>query len=87
MREHPNSWEEVTLRHKIVHHTLIPVVGITMLAVVASPFVWLLGLASLSTSLLYPWVVLSLAILYISIFGDFVIPAESYRRLREEGKL
>jgi hypothetical protein len=49
---------------------------------VSSPLLWYMGLLGFGEALLLPWAALCAAICYISALGDYVMPAETYRKYR-----
>lgn len=78
----PQSKEDITLRHTIVHYTFLPMVVLVFIAIVSSLVLWVLGHASFGWAIVFPWIVLYGAMIYIWLLGDYVIPRETYINLR-----
>lgn len=85
MSEIPQSKEDLELRHHIVHYTFLPMVGVVILTTVSPIVLWPLEHVPFSVGLIVPWLSLLGACLYIMFLGDYVIPRETYRKLRSGG--
>lgn len=81
MTQYPSSKEDLTLRHHFVYYTFLPLVGVLVLSIVSVPVLWYLDYLSFITALALPWGVMGIAMIYIGFLGDYVIPAETYRKL------
>ena len=82
MKELPSSWNEVTIWHKVVYHTFMPMLILGFGSILSAPVVWYIGLINFGEAIVYPWCVFMLMLGYISLLGDYVMPAETYRKYR-----
>lgn len=82
MSEHPQSKGDLELGHHVIHYTFLPVLAIGFGAVIATPVLWYTSVVPLEGAFIIPWISLLWMCLYLSIFGEYVIPRETYRKLR-----
>ena len=82
MSELPASWEEVTIRHKFVYYTFFLFIGLVILTLASSVPLWYVGPLSFRQGILLQWATLMFACGYMSLFGEYVMPAETYRNYR-----
>lgn len=76
------SKDDLELRHHIVYYTFLPVLVGFGATILSSPVLWYLGHVSYSTALALPWLALLGICLYIGTLGDYVIPSQTYRKVR-----
>lgn len=74
----------VTWRETVAHYTLLPVAAVGIVTPIACLGAWALGLLSYPLALALPWFDVGLLCVYLSLFGDAVMPAETYRRRRAD---
>ena len=82
MSDIPSSWDEVGLGHHITHYTFLPVLALLFGSILATPVLWFINVLTFSEAILLPWAVFAFAVGYIALFGDYVMPAETYRKYR-----
>lgn len=82
MSDYPQSKSDLELGHHIIHYTFIPVLVIGFGAVLSSPVLWYTSTLELEVALAIPWLSILGMCLYLSLFGNYVIPRETYRNLR-----
>ena len=78
----PSSKDELELGHHIVHYTFLPMVVLVFATIVLSFPAWWFGWIPYRTAFLIPWLSLLVACLYIGCLGHYVIPRETYRKVR-----
>lgn len=74
---------DVTWKQTVAHHTFIPMLVVVFGTAIASLPLWHFGFIPMWASFALPWVALEGACLWVIAFGDGVIPAETYRKRRE----
>jgi hypothetical protein len=60
----------------------MPMLACVGLGVLSSAPLWYFGVITFGEAIVYPWCVASIAFVYIALFGDYVMPAETYRKYR-----
>lgn len=82
MSEIPQSKDDIHLGHTIVHYTFFPVLGGVLAGIVSPIVLWPLGYISLGVAFVIPWVAVLACCAYFAILGEYVIPSETYRKVR-----
>lgn len=82
MTDIPSSKGELDLGHHIVHYTFCPVLVGLAAVVLSSPVLWYLDYVSYATALALPWLAVLGVCLYFGYLGDYVIPRETYKKVR-----
>lgn len=82
MSDTPSSWEEVTVWHKITYYTIMPVILIGLSLLVSIPVLYILGWINFQEAFLFSWAIYNFILLYFMLMGDYVMPAETYRKYR-----
>jgi hypothetical protein len=81
-RDIPHSKDDLALGHHIAHYTFFPTM-LTMLGVALSaPPAWYLGYIPFGLAIAIPWFGLLSIVAWIALVGDYVMPAETYRKLK-----
>lgn len=73
---------ELTMRHHIVQNTLIPVIAIGSISILISPAFYLFEILSFGQTLALPWGVFSAMMIYLAIFGEYVMPHGVYKDIK-----
>ena len=82
MTKYPSSKDELELGHHVVYYTFLPLVAIVFGTILSSPVLWWMDYLSYSMAFVLPWTAMLVTCLYIMCFADYVIPIETYRKLR-----
>jgi len=80
--EYPDSFDQLTWEHHVVHYTFFPMLLFVFGMIAASMPLWYVGYIDFVSALVVPWVGLWLMTVYIHYFGEAVIPRETYNRHR-----
>ena len=78
----PSSKEELTIRHHIAYYTFLPMVVVLFATILASPALWYFGVVSYTAAFAIPWVAMIGFMLYMAALADYIIPKETYKKLR-----
>lgn len=78
----PQTSDDITIRHTIAHYTILPFSIVVLLSMISCIPLFLLGYIGPSLMFLLTWLIFSLALAYIHVFGDYVIPGGTYRRVK-----
>ena len=78
----PSSWSEVTVWHTVVYYTFLPVVFVMLFGTLSTPVLWYFSVLGFGQALAIPWILCSLTIVYVALLGNYVMPAETYRKYR-----
>lgn len=78
----PNSRDDLRVGHHVIHYTFMPMLLLVALSIFVPPVLWLFGYISFEVTLGLPWASMAMVLIYISIFGDYVIPRTTYLKCR-----
>ncbi len=82
MTDIPQSSDEIQLGHHIVHYTFMPMVICVFLGTLSPLVLWPLGYIDMPTALRISWVSVLVVSVYLWFFGDYIIPDETYLKVR-----
>jgi len=75
---------DITWQTHVAQYTLIPTIILTFVVAATSPLLWWYNFVSLKVSLILPWICLMVVSFWISLFGEYVMPHETYKRMQGE---
>jgi len=82
MTDTPSTKEEITLGHHFVYYTFLPMVVLVFVAMISTLPLWFFGKISYRVVFIIQWSSLAFGCFYIGLFGKYVMPAETYRKIR-----
>ena len=82
MTEYPQCWDDITWKHKVVYYTFLPLVVAVFVVVLSSPILYFLDVVSYWMTYWMTTGSVFITMLYISYFGEYVIPSQTYRKYR-----
>ena len=80
--EIPSNWSEVTIWHTLVFYTFLPLMALGFMALLATAPAWYFGIITFKEAIYLPWGIFAFMVGYIALLGDYVMPAETYRKYR-----
>jgi hypothetical protein len=82
-KKNPSTSDELRLGHHLFYYTFGPVIVLTVAGMISGPILWWFGKLTWNQAMAYPWALLAVACFYLMLLGDYCMPGETYRNLRD----
>lgn len=82
-KEYPERAEDLTWRHTVVQYTLLPFTILGVLLIIATLPLFYFSIISFTRGMMIQYIVFGILSMYITAFGEYVIPNGVYTDIRD----